>query len=199
MSSKKNNPKRVVTPTGRVSYANVFEPRKQKNPKPGEKPKYGMDLIFDSKTDLKPLRLAVKAAIVEKFGPDKTKWPKNIKRPFKDGNEKSDQEGYAGKIYISPTSNNKPGVIDRDGVTHITQESGDFYSGCSARAAITAGYYDTSGNKGVTFYLDHVQKMKDGEAFSGRGRPEDVFDAVGDADDEDDDQDGDDEDFDIGG
>ena len=51
-----------------------------------------------------------------------------------------------------------------------------FYAGCYARAAITAFGYDRKGNKGVSFSLMHIQKVKDGEPFGAdRGKPDDFF------------------------
>ena len=44
----------------------------------------------------------------------------------------------------------------------------------------TAYGYDKAGNKGVAFGLQNLQKLGDGERFSGRTAAEDDFDSVDD-------------------
>jgi hypothetical protein len=43
---------------------------------------------------------------------------------------------------------------------------------------VTAYAYDKAGNRGVAFGLQNIQKLKDGEAFDGRSKPEDDFQPV---------------------
>ena len=38
--------------------------------------------------------------------------------------------------------------------------------------------YDINGSRGVSFALQNVQKLRDGERIDGRLRPEDEFDAI---------------------
>jgi hypothetical protein len=40
---------------------------------------------------------------------------------------------------------------------------------------LNAYAYDQAGNKGVSFGLLHIQKVKDGESFGNRTRAEDAF------------------------
>jgi hypothetical protein len=70
----------------------------------------------------------------------------------------------------------QPGLVDASLQRIISEQ--DFYSGCYARATITAYGYDKAGNVGVAFGLQNVQKLRDGEAFSGRTAAENDFDAV---------------------
>jgi hypothetical protein len=72
----------------------------------------------------------------------------------------------------------QPGLVDQNLQRIISTD--DFYSGCYARATITAYGYDKAGNKGVAFGLQNVQKLADGERFSGRTAAEDDFEAVDD-------------------
>jgi hypothetical protein len=168
--------KKCITPEFRVSFPHVFEA----NSYQGQAPKYKLTMLFDKKTDLKELRRAVHNATIEEFGSDKTKWPKNLKSPFRDGDEKEDMQGYAGTIFVSSTSKQRPGVVDQKRAP-ITKEDQTFYAGCYARASLIAFYYDTAGNKGVSFALQNVQKLRDGEQFSGKKRAEDEFDDVSDS------------------
>jgi hypothetical protein len=79
-------------------------------------------------------------------------------------------------VFAAATSMRQPGVIDAGKARLMSDD--DFYSGCYARATVTAYAYDKSGNKGVAFGLQNLQKLADGEAFSGRVAPEDDFEAV---------------------
>jgi hypothetical protein len=54
----------------------------------------------------------------------------------------------------------------------------EFYAGCFARATIRAFAYDKNGNKGVSFALQNVQKLKNGEPFGSKRKAEDDFEAV---------------------
>lgn len=163
--------KTVVTPQFRVSFPHVFKPHAFDDK---QKAKYSIVMLFDKTHNISALKQAADAAAVEKWGADKTKWPKNLRSPFRDGNEKSDLAGYAGTIFVSASTERKPGLINRDKVAIELEE--DFYGGCYARAEIVAFAYDNMGNKGVSFALNNIQKIKDGDAFSGRKAAEVVFD-----------------------
>jgi len=95
---------------------------------------------------------------------------------FRDGDEKSDLEGYPGNIFVTASNKNKPQVIDQR-KNHLTSEEA-FYAGCYARASVIAFAYDNKGNKGVSFSLQNLQKVGDGESFTGRKAAQDEFDAV---------------------
>ena len=74
-------------------------------------------------------------------------------------------------------------VVDKD-VQPIV-DSTEVYSGCYARVSINAFPYNVQGNKGVSFGLNHVQKIADGDYLGGRSRAADDFDDWEDDDDED--------------
>lgn len=185
---KKKDSQRVVTPVFRVSFPRVFKAEAFED----QAPKFSCTLLFKASTDLTPLKKAVHAAKVAAWGADKAKWPKNLRSPFRDGNEKEDLEGYKGMIYVTASNKHRPEVVDKN-LEPITEESDEFYAGCQARAALRAFTYDTKGNKGVSFSLESLQKVGEGERFSGRQKAEDVFDKVSDDSDTDEDTDSDDE------
>lgn len=185
--------KRVITPTFRVSFPAIFKPKAFE----GQEPKYSIVMLFSKKDDISKLKDAARAAIVEKWGADKSKHPKNLRLPFRDGDDKQDLQGYAGCIYVSASSKTQAGLVDQRKQPILVES--DFYAGCYARAEIIAFAYDKAGNKGVSFALQNVQKIKDGDAFSGRKKAEDVFDSVEDgSDDESNYSDGSDSDDDLG-
>ena len=168
---------KLITPTFRVSFPAVFTPRKANEGDPNAVAKYSVQMIFPKQgTDLTELKNAVRAAVVEKWGADKTKWPKKLVLPFRDGSEK-DYDGYGpDTIFISASSKMKPGLVDEN-VQPIIEPS-EFYGGCYARATVNAFAWEFMGKAGVSFGLRNIQKVKDGEPFGGGSRAENDFDAI---------------------
>lgn len=182
MASDKENAiakKKCTTPEFRASFPAVFKAKAFED----QEAKFSVTMLFPKNADLKEtLRRAAFNATVEKWGPDKTKWPKNLRSPFRDGDDKDNLKGYRGCIYVTATSKHQPGVIDRQ-KNEILAEA-DFYAGCYARATVIAFAYDVKGNKGIGFSLQNVQKLRDGEKFSGRKDAVDDFDDVEDTSDD---------------
>ena len=190
---------KIVTPEFRVSFPQVFQARKVNPQDPNEKAKFSVQMIFRVKAtaesekrgekvvDISPLKAAVIRILQEKLGQNwqqeiaKTKGDgsKLYRLPFRDGNgvEKKDAEGYGdGTVYCTASSVMKPGIIDAQKVEILNPQ--DFYGGCYARATISPYWYEVMGNKGVSFGLQNIQKIRDGVPFSGRTKPEDDFDAI---------------------
>lgn len=154
----------ITTPKFRVSYPNLFKPRTSKD-FPDKKPTFSIDMIFSKKADLSVLTKEVNRVKTEKWGP-KEKWPKGLRSPFKDGDEKENEE-YKGCFYATATSQRKVPVYDRDGTSEIVETDDSFYPGCFARAKVVIYTYEAKGNKGVALGLRGVQKWEDGEALGG--------------------------------
>lgn len=166
--------RKCTTPKFRASYANVYVPTAIEE---GQDKKYNIAMLYDADEDISAMKKAVRAAAVEAWGKDKEKWPKKRRMPFRSGDkDKPGNPEYAGKIFVSASCKEAPGVIDRR-KKPITQESGDFYSGCFARATLIAFHYKKAGNEGISFALQNVQKLEDGDKLSGKR------DAAGDFDD----------------
>lgn len=170
-------------PEFRVSYENVHKPKAFKE---GQEAKYSVTMLFPKNADLKELKRAAQNALIEKFGADKSRWPKNLKSPFRDGDKESDQPDYAGKIFVRASSKEKPGLVDQrlDPIASDERGREQFYSGCYARATLVAFAYDTQGNRGVSFSLLAVQKTKDGDRLGGRRAAAEEFDAIDDGSDD---------------
>lgn len=163
---------KVITPEFRVSFPAIFKPVSFE----GQTAKYKINMMFPKSTNLDGMMALAKAAVMAKW-PDEAKRPKDLRNPFRDGDtEKPDWPEYADTTFVSATSKMKPGLVDKN-VEPIIEEE-EFYAGCYAKASVTAFAYDKAGNRGVAFGLQHVQKTKDGEPFSGRGNPEDDFEAI---------------------
>lgn len=165
----------IVTPVFRVSFPNLQEPKAFEN----GKPKYSVVMLFDKKEDLKGLKALCNAAITKKWA-DATKRPKTLKSPFRDGDvERGDTDGYAGCVFITASSLQKPGIVYANkSIIPAALIGEELYAGCYARAVVSAYAYDKMGNKGVAIALQHIQKVKDGDAFSGRMKLEDAFDVI---------------------
>jgi hypothetical protein len=194
MATAKQAANKVTTPEFRASFLWGFKPQPAMKDAADQTPKYGVTMLFDEKARKTPqykamFDLAVRA-LKEKFGSDKVlpdgngwfylkvgeKGKAVLKNPFRDGAEKSELDGYDGMIFAAATSKMQPGMVDAS-LNRIIDEQ-EFVSGHYARATVTAYGYDKQGNKGVAFGLQNLQKLRDGEAFSGRTAAENDFDQV---------------------
>jgi len=172
--------KKLVTPEFRVSYPNIFKARK--NDLNGRE-EYSVVALFAKGADLKALQDLCLAALTEKFGADQKKWPANLRTPFRDQADRGKTndagkvvlpDGYeAGAKYVNFKSNQRPGLVDR--AAQPILDSSEFYPGCYARATVTAKAYDQAGNRGVSLYLQNLQKTRDGQPFGTRAKAEDDF------------------------
>jgi hypothetical protein len=185
MATTKPNIAKQTTPKFRASFVYIFSPQEPMAGAADPTPKYGTTMLFDvaaqkTKEYAGLQALAVRAA-KEKFGdkliPDGSGWFKGLRNPLRDGAEKANLEGYGdGVMFAAATSKMQPGLVDEN-LQRILSDQ-EFFSGCYARATVTAYGYDKAGNKGVAFGLQNVQRLGKGEAFSGRTAAEDDFDSV---------------------
>lgn len=196
-TEKKANPRKVITGKVRLSYCHLTEPR-ARNAK--DEPKYSTALIIPKtdKVTMKALRAAEKLALEEGLAEHKftqrevdlgkkSNGTKGVSLSIiKDGDEDADLERnpeYAGCWYMNVSAGTrKPGIVDRQ-LEPITDPT-EIYSGCYVRASLTAFAYSNE-SKGVTFGLNHIQKIADGDPLGGMSRAEDDFDEMDDDDDDD--------------
>jgi hypothetical protein len=171
---------KVVTGRVRLSYANLFTAVASRD-NPGAEPKFSTSILIP-KSDTKTYA-ALKAA--QEFAIT-AKWPK---RPAKivttlhdgDGVKEKTGEAYGpeckGHWVMSVSSKQRPNVVDA--ALQPVMDAGAVRSGDYARVSLNAYCYDVSGNRGVSFGLNNVQKLADGEPLGGgRTRAEDDFTAV---------------------
>lgn len=170
---------KVTTPPFRLSFPAVFE----KSQYGDGQPKYSVVMLFypdkmndKEKAKYKAMRKLLSEACQIKFSKPLKEMAKNpnFKRGIRDGMEKEDLDGYgAGCKFATASSKMQPGIIDRDRDPILKSE--DLYPGCWCRATVTAYGYDNK-SKGVAFGLQNIQKLGEGESFSGRTDAEDDFD-----------------------
>lgn len=179
----------VLTPEFRLSYPHLFKP--QKNDLNG-KMEYSLVGIFKVGADLSPLIAAATAVLTEEFGPDKAKWQTPLRSPFRKCKERwktvdgkqvipsGYEEGEA--IFMTfkqDAEKGKPQVVDQ-GVVEIIEPQ-FIYAGCYCRCSVRPYFYNQKGNKGVSFGLSNVQKLRDGDPLGmGRTKATDEFSSVGD-------------------
>jgi hypothetical protein len=170
------SPTRVVTGKVRLSYVHLFEPYSNN---PEQDPKYSVTILIP-KSDTATLSKIEKAiAAAAEDGKTKTfggRIPGNLKTTLHDGDEEADLERnpeYAGHMYMAMSSKARPGIVDAD--LNPVLDPASVYSGCYARVSINAFPYSTQGNKGISFGLNNVQFLEDGEPLGGRSRAEDDF------------------------
>lgn len=168
---------KIVTPTFRVSYPFVFEARLNQLSKQLE---FSLVMLFDKKTakqDLLDLRALCQKVAVERW---KDKIPANLRNPFRDGDlEKADNISFKNMIFVTSKSKFMPGLVDQRKQPILNRD--EFYGGCYARAQVNVYSYSQAGNNGVNLGLLHIQKVKDGQPFGNRTRPEDAFAPIEDA------------------
>ncbi len=172
---------KVKTPKAILSFPHLDEPQAGMN---GGKPKYSCALIFPAGTDLTELKAAAFAAGEAKFGAafvDGVK-KKRYKWPLRAGEEK---DSYPeGSTFINVRSEQQPGVVTAfagpDGKPQVIPANkvrSEMYPGAIVRASLTAFAYDRPDSKGVTFGLNNLQKLAEGERLDSRVAAENDFDA----------------------
>lgn len=154
---------------GRLSFPNLFKPRAYDA---SQEAKYSAEIIF-TKDKAPIVKKAIMAAIEKKWGSDKTKWPKGLKNPLKNGDDKSDMAGYAGHDFIKVSTKMRPVVLSPKAAA-VTEEDNIVYPGCYVKVRVNAYPYFKIGN-GVSLSFDVVQKIRDGEPFTGRRAVEEDF------------------------
>lgn len=181
---------KVITGLVRLSYVNIFKSRAFHE---GDDAKYSVCLLIpkSDKATLKKIKAAIEEATQEGIS---SKWggkrPANLRTPLRDGDEERAEEAeeYEGMYFLNATSNNKPGIVDKDLNEILDPE--EVYSGCWGRASINFFPYDAKGNKGIGAGLNNIQKIKDGEPLGGaRASAESDFGDGFKIDDDDDDDD----------
>lgn len=169
----------TITPQFRAAFISVFRPTKARDAAPDAKAKFSIRAAFPPDADLATLKAEAKAVIAEKWG---DKAPKTLRSPFRTNEELENPIPGIGDDWIvmtfSATEDRRPGLVDAN-LQDIIDES-EVYAGAWYRAQIRAFAYDSAGNKGVSFGLQNVQKLKDDEPLgAGRTPANKAFEAFG--------------------
>lgn len=178
---------KIVTGIVRLSYANVWEPKRPAN-NPEAKPKYSCSLIIpkSDKQTVAAINKAVDEAIQEGIGKFGGKIPNKaaLKLPLRDGDtEREGDPAYANSYFVNASANEEhpPRIVDKR-VQPILDHS-EIYSGVYAKVAINFYAFSVNGNRGVACGLGNIQKIRDGEPLGGFSDPSAEF-SVEDEDDD---------------
>jgi hypothetical protein len=155
---------KLITPVFRGSFVHLLKPHLMRGETDEDKARYQITIVLPSKDAFwKKVQAEIQAAGKEKFG----KIPKKFKKPVKKGDE-SEYEEFAGCYTLQASTKRKPDLCDA-GLQPI-MDPDEIYSGAYFRASIRAYAWDhPTGGKGVSFALDNVMKIKDGDPLSGAG------------------------------
>ena len=91
-------------------------------------------------------------------------------------NEGNPNELFAGCWYFNATSRKQPGIVDRN-VKRIIDQA-EVYSGAVYNVAINPFFFDNE-SKGISFGLNNIQKVKDGQRLGGGKSAEEEFSDLG--------------------
>ena len=166
-------------PECRLAYPAVFEAKyndlKQKD-------EWSVTMLFDkTKTDLAELKQAMVQAARNEFGPDVDLKSLDMKR-IQDGDKPTakgtERPEFCQGMWVvkAATRLKQPGVVDSQ-LNKILDPT-EIYSGVYAEVNVTVKAYSAPSANGVTLYLNHVCKRKDGEPLSGGPAATDVFEAM---------------------
>ena len=159
----------LITPEFRAVFISVFRATSMKNADgTTSKPKYSIRAAFPPTAKLDPLKKEAEAVAREKWG---DKIPKTLRSPFRLNAELEAPIVGIGDDWavmsFSANEDRRPGLVDNK-LQDIIDDT-DVYSGAWYRAQVRAFAYDTAGNKGVSFGLQNVQKLRDDDPL-GNGR-----------------------------
>ena len=169
----------IITPEFRAAFISVFRASKAKEATAEQKAKFSIRACFPPSADLTELKAQASAAAVEKWG---DKIPKTTRSPFRLNEELENPVVGIGDdwtvITFSANEDRRPGLVDAN-LQDIIDEN-EVYSGAWYRCQARAFAYDNAGNKGVSFGLQNVQKLRDDDPIGGGRTPANkAFEAVG--------------------
>lgn len=173
MAKGTNNPFKLVLGKHRITYAHIKEPAKFKDDdgKEGEA-KYDVTfLIPKNHPDVQRIKDVVKAVYTankESLFKGLPMTSKNFWNPLRDGEEwlegHPEATEYEGMYFLKASSKSQPAVFDADKQEIIDLD--EVYSGCYCRGVI-AGWGFNKKSKGVSFFLNSLMKIEDGERLGG--------------------------------
>lgn len=177
--------KSLITPIAILSYPSLDIARKSEDS--DGPPKFQAALIFTVEAQATPEYKAMQAAAIAaaqaahpgkdvielfKLGVDNG----GIRSPFRRNWE---AKGYPqGSVYINARTTQRPGLVMPD-LSKVAPEDikSRFYAGCIVKASLNAFYYGKKGNKGVSFGLNNMQWIRDGERLDNRADASEEFTA----------------------
>jgi len=172
---------KLITPEFRGAFVQIFRAKAQKQADGTMgKAKFSVKAAFPPNTELSAMKKEAEAAAMEKWA---GKPPKTLRSPFRLNEELDNPTPGIGDDWIimtfSANEDRRPGLVDAN-LNDIIDET-EVYSGAWYRAQVRCYAYDQAGNKGVSFGLENLQKLKDDEPLGTGARvpASKAFEAVG--------------------
>lgn len=177
----------VITNLVRLAYAYIWKPSSFDGDADAKAQYQSIILIPKSDTDTLEKIEAVLDSLKAEFKLKNGKIPSNFWNPLRDGDDDDKyggREEFADHYFIRAKSTQQPGIVglerdENNKLKRITDEN-EVYSGCYARVSLNFFLYGGKGSKsvsaGIGAGLQNIQKVKDGERFSGRADADSDFD-----------------------
>lgn len=177
---------KAISQVGTLSYPHIAKPQAAEE---GKVAKYSATVIFGEtqpdgkKTDLTGLQAAAIAAAEAAYPGKGAEMLRKgqLKSPFRTDCE---AKGYKNCIaFINGRTEKQPGAVfsyadettGKPKAIPLDKIETELYPGAQVRVSVNAFAYNQSGNKGVSFALNNIQKVADGERIDGRAKAEDEF------------------------
>jgi hypothetical protein len=153
----------------RLAFPHLFVPQSFEG---SNKPKYGASLIIGKDhPQVKEIEALLKEAASEKWGAKGAATLDLLRKKDRvclhDGNDKSKYDGFTGNLFISASSDARPGIKGPDGKTDLTAQDGRPYAGCYVHAILDIWAQDNKYGQRINAGLKGVLFVRDGDAFSG--------------------------------
>ena len=159
---------KITTPEFRAAYVGLFKATAPKENPNGAK-KFSIRAAFPPDADMTAMKSGAAEVANEKWGAGKV--PKTVRSPFRLNEELDNPIPGIGDDWIvmtfSANEDRRPGLVDAK-LQYIIDDS-ECYSGAWFRVQVRPFAYDQAGNKGVSFGMENVQKVRDDEPI-GRGK-----------------------------
>lgn len=163
----------------RLAFPALFEARSVA----GEgKPRYSAAFILPADhPQLDEVNAAIEEVAKDKWGAKAGAVLKELRSKDRvalhDGDTKAQYDGFEGNFYVSASNAARPLIADRDR-SILVESDGVIYAGCYVYATVEFWAQDNQFGKRINAELKTVQFFRDGDAFTGGGRPGDEEDLV---------------------
>lgn len=133
-----------------LSFPDLHDPKPYK-----KKIYYQTDVLLDADhPQLSELRKAITKVKTDKWGADKSEWPRGKHPLVQNGDTRKDKKGYKGRFFLRPSTQTPVPVVDPKGKTFNAQM---VRGGMFANVAIRIAVWEFEGDEGTSIYLQGVQ------------------------------------------
>lgn len=159
----------ITTPEFRGCFLQVFRPGKPKTAKADQLLNYSVRAAFPPNTDFTQMKAQAAEAAKAKF-PEGI--PKTLRSPFRRNDEldkpiKGIPDDWIVMTFARREQDGRPAVFDQQVRDIEPVNQSEVYAGAWYQASVRAYGYANSGNKGVSFGLQGIQKRRDDEPLGG--------------------------------